>query len=78
MSSVVCRRPFLQLTICWGLISLLLLLPLSDGGRTSFARAMLAAGVLSLVSLALISREGFVFLKALPLSWLALVSLLLV
>jgi len=78
VSSVVRRRSLLQLTILWGLISLLLILPLSDGGRTSFARAMLAAGVFSLVSLALISRESSVFLKAIPVSWVALVGLLTV
>ncbi len=78
VSPAVRRRSLLQLTICLGLVPLLLLLPLSDGGRTSFARAMLAAGVFSLVSLALISRESSAFLEALPLSWVALVGLLTV
>jgi O-antigen ligase len=63
------------LIISWGLACLLLLLPLSDGGRTSFARAMLSAGIFCLISLALISRENLAFLRALPLRWLALVSL---
>jgi len=51
-------------------------LPLSDGGRTSFARAMPAAGVFSLMSLVLISRESHAFVKGLPLRWLLLVALL--
>jgi O-antigen ligase len=53
-------------------------LPLSDGGRTSFARAMLTAGVFSLIALLLISDEGHVLIKSLPLRWLALVGLLTV
>jgi O-antigen ligase len=61
-----------------GLIATLVLLPLSDGGRTSFARAMLAAGVFSLTSLVLVSREGVAFVSALPLRWLAPVGLVIV
>jgi len=53
-------------------------LPLSDGGRTSFARAMLAAGVFSLIALLLISDESRAFIRNLPLRWLALVGLLTV
>ena len=53
-------------------------LPLSDGGRTSFARAMLAAGVFSLIALLLISDESRAFIRNLPLQWLALVGLLTV
>ncbi|MBI4381764.1 MAG: O-antigen ligase family protein [candidate division NC10 bacterium] len=53
-------------------------LPLSDGGRTSFARAMLTAGVFSLLALQLISDEGHVSIKRLPLRWLALAGLLTV
>ena len=51
-------------------------LPLSDGGRTSFARAMLTAGVFSLLALQLISDESHVLIKSLPLRWLLLVALL--
>lgn len=76
MSSAFRTRSFLQLTISWGLFPLLLALPLSDGGRTSFARAMLGAAVFSLISLVLVSRERSAFLNALPLRWLALVGLL--
>ncbi|MBI2902031.1 MAG: O-antigen ligase family protein [Candidatus Methylomirabilis oxyfera] len=53
-------------------------LPLSDGGRTSFARAMLTAGVFSLLALQLISDEGPSLIKGLPLRWLALAGLLTV
>ena len=51
-------------------------LPLSDGGRTSFARAMLTAAVFSLLALQLISDEGPSLIKGLPLRWLALAGLL--
>ena len=53
-------------------------LPLSDGGRTSFARAMLTAGVFSLLAVQLISDESRAFTKNLPLRWLALAGLLTV
>ena len=53
-------------------------IPLSDGGRTSFARAMLAAGVFSLIALLLISDESRAFIRNFPLRWLALVGLLTV
>jgi O-antigen ligase len=53
-------------------------LPLSDGGRTSFARAMLAAGVFSFIALLLISDESRAFIRNLPLRSLALVGLLTV
>ncbi len=52
------------------------MLPLSHGGRTSFPRAMLAAGVFSLISLVLVSRESLAFLNGFRLPWVALVSLL--
>ncbi len=54
------------------------MLPLSDGGRTSFARAILTAGVFSLIAIVLISHQGPPFLKPLPLPWLTLVGLLIV
>ena len=78
MNSVVRNRIPIGLTLTVGLISLLLLLPSSDGGRTSFARAMLAAGVFSLTSLVLVGRRSFAFVSALPLRWLALAGLVIV
>ena len=78
MASKVLRFPTLDVILSAGLICLLLMLPLSDGGRTVFARAMLAAGVCSLISLVLISQESGAFLRGLPLLWLAVVGLLTV
>ena len=78
MASKVLRFPTLDVILSAGLICLLLMLPLSDGGRTVFARAMLAAGVFSLISLVLISQESGAFMRGLPLLWLAVVGLLTV
>jgi len=66
-----------SLLACATLVALLLLLPHSDGGRTSFARAMTAAGVFCAISLLVISREGAAFLRILPRRALALVGLLI-
>jgi O-antigen ligase len=70
--------PLIPSLIPTGLIAILLLLPLSDGGRTSFARAMLAAGVFLLIALLLVGRESAAFVSALPLRWLALAGLVIV
>ncbi|MBI3780878.1 MAG: hypothetical protein HY278_07475, partial [candidate division NC10 bacterium] len=76
MNAAVRRTSPLELAVSAGLVCLIVLLPLSHGGRTSFARAMLATGVFSLISLVLISPHKNVFLQILPLPWLALVVLL--
>jgi O-antigen ligase len=71
------RATPLQAIVAGGIVLLLLALPLSDGGRTSLARAILTAGVFSLLSLLLISRDGPAFLRRVPIRWLGLAALFL-
>ena len=70
MNSTLRTSPSLNTIVSAGFACLLFTLPFSDGGRTVLARALLAAGVFSLMSLVLISRESQAFLKGFPLPWL--------